>query len=123
MQKARRENYSEGDPEDSGAALRDFQNEPHDQPTDASNHETGKLYDRMQRAFWTGSKILLPFYFSDPPISGSCRFTGSLRIIYEDVWNEKERQSIIREILEDVARTVQCDVSAGRMKQRENLTS
>ena len=34
-------------------------------------HETGKIYYGMQRTFRTCSEVLLPFYFSDPKISGS----------------------------------------------------
>ena len=42
-----------------------------DQPADAALYETGKIYTGVYGTFWTGSEILLPFYISDPPISGS----------------------------------------------------
>ena len=42
-----------------------------DQPSDPSLDEAGTLYGGKYRAFWSGSGLLLPFYFTDPPVSGS----------------------------------------------------
>ena len=46
-------------------------NEPMISRLAAAVHEAGKIYDRMQRTFWPGSQILLPFYIPDQKISGS----------------------------------------------------
>ena len=50
------------------------------------------------------------------------RFTGSLRISFGDVWKEREKQSIIKRFWKMWHASPVC-VSAGRTKQRENLTS
>lgn len=38
---------------------------------DASLYEAGAVYGRMYRTFWPGCKVLLSFYFTDPPLSRS----------------------------------------------------
>ena len=40
-------------------------------PAYFKKHEAGALYHPLRRAFRTGEPVLLPFYLSDPQISGS----------------------------------------------------
>ena len=46
-------------------------NEPQISRLTLRTMKAGEVYYRMQRPFWTCSEILLPFYFSNPSLSGS----------------------------------------------------
>ena len=53
------------------AKIEDTPEEGADFPSDSAFYEAGKIQRGMRRTFWTGRTVLLSFYLTDPPLSGS----------------------------------------------------
>ena len=51
--------------------IQGLENEPQISRLNSSHHEAGQVYYPVQRSFRIGCKVLLPFHFSYPQISGS----------------------------------------------------